>query len=152
MIIKPATILAKQGNRPAGGAIVDILLPTGAQNVRGYGVRPIIELPMDWAIGPKTSCTLMPGIIYNSTDAKDRYWGPLASFLVTYSWTAQFGTFAEAAGQQFAAPRFGGNIITANAGATYLLTPNVQIDGSIWWGLNHDSPDAFYTAGLSFRR
>jgi len=143
-------LLDQNGKIPALGSITDVALPTGAPRIRGRGARPVWELPLDWKMAD-VSCTLMPGVVYDSTDGGARYAAPLTSFYVDYSWTSRFQTFVEEAGQQFAAPAFGGNVITTDLGATYLLTPNTQIDGAIWWGMNRDSPDAFYTAGLSLR-
>ena len=93
----------------------------------------------------------MPGILYNTTDNGDRYAAPLASAVMNYSWSKKFQSFVEWVGQQFAEPRNGGSIVTVDAGATFLVSPHIQIDGAIGWGLNHFSPNAYATVGLSYR-
>ncbi len=141
----------QKGARPAVGSILDILLPTGAKSIRGHGARPALKLSLDWDLSNRLSSTFMSGIAYNSTESGERYAAPLANLLFSYRWTSRLQTFIEEAGLQFAAPRFGGNVLLTNVGAVYLLTPDLQLDGAIAWGHNHFSPNVFYTAGFSFR-
>jgi hypothetical protein len=139
------------GEIPAIGSLVTVVFPSGNSEIRGRGARPSYTLPLDWTLSPVLSLTLMPGIIYNTIDSGQHYVAPLTSIVANYSWTPKFQTFAEWAGQQFAAPQWGGSILTADTGVTYLLTKAIQVDGALGWGLNHFSPTFYSTAGLSFR-
>jgi Putative MetA-pathway of phenol degradation len=141
----------QRGAAPAIASLMTVVFPSGNREIRGRGVRPVYELPLDWTLSPALSFTVMPGVAWNATDAGRHYAAPLTSALANYGWTAKFQTFVEWAGQQFAEPRLGGTVLTADGGATYLLTRNIQIDGAIGWGLNRFSPNVFSTAGLSLR-
>lgn len=137
--------------RPAMAWLLHADLDTGSRAFRGDGVRPSLravaewELPHDWSVG------VMPGVFVDKNEDGDRYVGGIAAVTVGKAWTDRFKTFFELAGQQLASRKNGGNIVTWDTGATYLVTNDVQVDVGFSWGATKDTPDFAWGMGVSVR-
>jgi hypothetical protein len=143
--------LDQAGWKPAIASIVSVAFPSGAPAIRRLGIRPGLQVPLDWQLPAACSLTAMPGISYDTTEDNKRFWDPVFGIVAGQSWTGNFQTFIEWAGQQFAPVEDGGVVQTLNAGATWQVLPNWQLDGAVWYGLNRNSPIEFFTLGLSTR-
>jgi hypothetical protein len=136
---------------PAVAWLLHADLDTGAKALRGDGVRPSLrmvaewDLPLDWSLG------VMPGVMFDKNEFGQRYTAAIAAITVGKGWTDRFRTFVELAGQQLTSERNGGSQITYDAGATYLITNDVQIDTSVSVGANRHTPDFQWGVGLSVR-
>ncbi|CAN5249328.1 hypothetical protein BH09PSE6_BH09PSE6_27160 [soil metagenome] len=136
---------------PAIAWLADAALPTGSHGFGGRGFRPSLravfewELPADWSIG------VMPGVVRDSDDRGSRYTAGLLSITLGKDLSDSVGTYVEVAGQQFAARRHGGTVLSLDTGATWRLAKDFQLDFGIARGLNRDTPDWAWTTGLSAR-
>jgi hypothetical protein len=143
--------LDQAGLNPAVASVFSVALPTGAPAIRRLGIRPGLQVPLDWQLPKECSLTAMPGITYDTTEDNKRFWDPVFGIVAGHSWTPNFQMFVEWAGQQFAPVEDGGVVQTLNSGATWQFLPDWQLDGSLWYGLNRNSPVEFITLGLSTR-
>ena len=135
---------------PSVGSILSTEVASGARSVAGHGWQPTYELPMDWDLPADCALTVMPGLAYFSQDQK-RFVAPFLGVVGNRSWTPRLNTFVEWAAQQWASAADGGNKQSVDTGLQWIVTPDIQLDGSIWWGLTRASAPVFWTVGFSFR-
>ena len=143
--------LENSGWTPSAASVVTVEFPSGAPSIRHVGYRPGLQVPFDWQLPADFSLTAMPGITYDTTDDGKRFWDPIFGVVANYGVTKNVQTFLEWALQQIAPADDGGTIQTLNVGAAWQFLPDWQIDGSVWHGLNRNSPVIFCTLGLSTR-
>ena len=93
----------------------------------------------------------MPGVYANRDGNGRHYAGGILAVTAGKSFTDRMRGFVELSGQELAAARHGGNVVTADAGVAYLLTNSVQVDTAMSWGLTRATPDFSWTVGLSAR-
>jgi hypothetical protein len=126
-------------------------LDTGSPAFRGRGVRPSLRLAAEWELPQDFSVGVMPGLVADQTTDGRHFTSGILAVTAGKAWTPQWRTFIEIAGQQLAARRYGGSVVTFDAGATYLVTHSVQLDVAVSRGLNDTSPDFVWGVGLSAR-
>ena len=125
------------GSAPAIAWLFHAALPSGAQAFRGHGVRPSVrmvaewELPRDWSVG------VMPGLVWDASEAGERFTSGLLAVTAAKGWSDQFRTFVELSARQLAPQRLGGKVLTFDMGAAYLI--------------NRNAPDLELGMGLSVR-
>ena len=144
------------GSLPSIGALVDAELPTGSQRLRGEGVRPMLRLVGEWDLAGGVQLGVMPGIAVER-EGKDghgegRYSYGLFGVAVEKRLGERLSGFAELALPQIASGRHGGTQASAGIGLAYLLSNDCQVDTMFSRGLNHRTPYASFTVGLSIRR
>ena len=133
----------QDGMRPAVGLIAEVALPTGSRALRGSGFRPAVELPAEWDLGHDWSLGVMPGVARDSG--------------LTY------GVFAASVGKAFserlrgfaevAAPQIGhGTQALADAGVSWLVNRDCQLDAMVVHGVNRNTPGLSLAFGISVRR
>jgi hypothetical protein len=137
--------------RPSMGWLVHADLATGSDGFKGHGVRPSLRAVFEWDTPTPYSFGIMPGLIYDSTDAGKRFLGGILAVVADRQWTEGFRTFVELAGQRIAQKKYGGSIITYDVGAAWLLTDTMQLDTAFNWGANARSPDFAWTVGFSVK-
>lgn len=125
-------------------------LASGSQQFRGDGTRPSALLVADWDLPNEVSVGLMTGA-YREQGPSGKYTGYVFSATTSKGWTDKFRTFAEIAAQQITAKKNGGNVVTFDVGATYIMTKDVQLDFAYYHGINKEAPDASVTVGVSVR-
>ncbi len=125
-------------------------LASGSKAFCGDGTRPSAFLVADWDLPNEVSIGLMTGA-YREQGPSGKYTGYVFSATTSKGWTDKFRTFAEIAAQQITAKKNGGNVVTFDVGATYLLTKDVQLDFAYYHGINKEAPDASVTVGVSVR-
>lgn len=139
----------------SGGSSVAWLLhadvDTGSRELRGNGVRPSLRVVAEWELPHDVSLGVMPGVVFEKNDDGRRYTAGIAALTLGKGWTDRLRTFVELAGQELTSERNGGSQVTYDAGATYLITEDVQVDMSLSWGANRHTPDFQWGAGLSVR-
>lgn len=136
---------------PAMAWLLHADLETGSRAFRGDGVRPSLRFVAEWALPNDWSVGVMPGIFADKNQDGDRYVGGIAAITVGKSWTDRFRTYVELAGQQLASRKNGGNIVTWDTGATYLITNDVQVDIGLAWAATKNAPDFAWGVGLAVR-
>jgi Putative MetA-pathway of phenol degradation len=124
---------------------------TGSGAFRGQGWRPSLRLVAEWEFAGGYSLGVMPGLFVERNEAGQRYTGGLLGVVVGKSITELTRGFVEVAAQQLASGRNGGPVTALNMGLAHLLTPTVQVDTAVSWGLTKHTPDFGWTAGLSVR-
>jgi len=133
------------------GWIFHLEMPSGSAAFKGQGVRPSLRLVSEWEFAGGWTLGLMPGVFLDRNDEGKRYAGGILAGVLGKSFNERTRGFVEWASQRISSQRNGGNVLSANAGAAYLVTPNLQLDTAIARGLNQNTPDWSWTLGLSAR-
>jgi hypothetical protein len=138
-----------EGVKPSVAWLLHADLPSGSNSLRGHGIRPSLRASLEWELPKDSALGIMPGVIYDSRDDGHRFAAGILGVTLGHNWTEQFRTFVEAAARQLAGSADGGNMVTYDFGAAYLITPKVQIDAAMFIGANHRTPDVAWTIGVS---
>jgi hypothetical protein len=144
-----------RGSMPSVGVLVDAELPTGSQRLRGHGVRPSLRVVGEWELPGEMELGVMPGIAVEHKNAEEdgtgRYTHGLFGVVLEKAFSERLHGFAEVAMPQIASSRHGGTQASLGIGASYLISNDCQVDTMFSRGLNHRTPYASWTVGLSFR-
>ncbi|WP_077036701.1 transporter [Pelomonas sp. KK5] len=139
------------GTMPGIGLLGHLSFDTGSGAFRGQGTRPEIDLALHWDLGGGYDLSVMPGIYQDRNDEGRRYTGGVLAASIGKALSDDANAFLEVAGQRLASARNGGQQVTLDTGITYRLNKDVQVDAAVFRGLNKDTPDWQWTAGLSLR-
>jgi len=139
------------GMLPSVGWLLHATLDTGSSAFRGEDVRPSLRAAIEWDLGSEFALGMMPGLAYDKDENGERYTAGILGIVLGYGLSERARVFAEVAGQQLASERHGGNVITYDLGAAYLITDYVQIDTAVSIGANDNTPDLAWTLGLSMK-
>lgn len=135
--------------RPGTAWLLHVDTASGSREFRGKGWRPSLRYVAEWELPDGYSVGVMPGLFVEHNESDKRYVGGIAAVTVGKSFTDKTHGFIELAGQQLAAPRNGGNVVTFDTGVAYLLTNTLQLDTALSWGLSKATPDFSWTVGVS---
>ncbi len=127
-----------------------VTFPSGAKAFRGEGSRPFLLLATEWELGKEWSLSVMPGLVRDRDDGKSFSTGVLAISL-DHGWTEQVHSFVELSSPRLASAEHGGNQLSINVGATYLVSKDWQVDAAVFHGLNQRTAQNFFTVGFSTR-
>ena len=145
-----------QGKLPSIGVLVDAELPTGSKQLRGEGVRPMLRVVGEWDLPGEVQLGVMPGVAVERQDKGRDDGGRYAYGLFGVSLEKRFDErlrgYAELAMPQIASSRHGGTQASVGVGAAWLVSNDCQVDTLFSRGLNHNTPYARFTVGLSIRR
>lgn len=136
---------------PGTALLLHADLPSGAASHRGEGVRPSLRAVGEWTLPRGFSLGVMPGLVLDDTD-EGRHLAGLVGAVVALELSRRLRGFAEISYERIAAERYGGTAGTVNTGMAFLVSPHVQIDGGVSWGVTDGAPDFSATAGLSLLR
>lgn len=143
------------GNEAAGQPAVAWLLhadvDSGSPAFRGKGVRPSLRGVAEWELPGDAALGVMGGAVLDRQPEGKRFTSGILAVTVSKGWTPEFRTFLEVAGRQFASKANGGNVLTLDAGVTYLLSDDLQIDAAVARGLNKNTADLQFGLGVSVR-
>jgi len=138
---------------PLGGAkmalIAQTTLPTGASVFRDIEVQPSLVWALAWDLSTRISLGTNLGLGLLSFKDVDVSEGS-ASVAFGFGLTDRWSTYAEFFGI-FPLSDEGPNRAFFNAGLTYLISNNLQLDCRAGHGLNSFNPDYFVGAGVSKR-
>ena len=142
------------GAHPSLALLGELDLPSGSRALRGRGARPALFVPAEWELEHGWNIEFMPGIGIDSDEdrggARYRY-GFLAASLDKQLGERVHG-FVELAAPRIARASHGGTQAALDAGFTYLLTRDCQLDAFVVHGLNRRTPDLGLGFGVSVRR
>jgi hypothetical protein len=128
---------------PSVGMIAEVALPTGSAGLRGSGLRPSVELPVEWDLGHDWSLGVMPGVVRDSGFT----YGVFAAS-VGKAFSERLHGFAEVA-----APQIGhGTQALVDAGVAWLVNRDCQLDAMVVHGMNRNTPGLGLAFGISVRR
>ncbi|MGN6513675.1 MAG: transporter [Lysobacteraceae bacterium] len=139
---------------PGGASMAWLLhadVPSGADAFAGHGVRPSLRLTAEWALPHDTGLGVMAGVVHDSDDNGHRFDAGILAMTAGHGFTPRLRGFVEVAGQQLAARAHGGNLVTFDTGATWLLDDDSQLDVAANFGLTSLAPDRALTVGWSRR-
>lgn len=142
----------QDGAKPSLGVIATLLLPTGSSALRGAGFRPTLAVPAEWDLGHDWSLAVMPGIGRDSDDAGSRYTYGVLAAAVTRAFGERLRGFAEVATPQIARAAHGGTQLQADAGVSWLVNKDCQLDAMVVRGLHRNTPELSLAVGISVRR
>jgi hypothetical protein len=137
--------------RPSMAWLLHVDLETGSDEIKGDGMRPSLRAVAEWELGERTALGAMAGAKYDSNNDEDHYLGGIFGVVLGYSFTDAFRGFVEYAASNLASCDNGGNVATWDIGVAYLLSENWQVDAAFALDANGNSPDTFWTVGLSGR-
>jgi hypothetical protein len=129
----------------------DVEMPSGSPAFRGDGWRPSVRMVAEWTFRDEWSVGFMPGLKLDRTADGHAFANGLAAVVVGNGFAPHWDAFVELAAQQIAAQRYGGNIVTFDTGIAHRLTPDFQLDASLFLGLTHAAPAVQWGVGASFR-
>jgi hypothetical protein len=145
-------VLDAQGMRPSMAVLASADLPTGSKRVRGEGVRPSLRVVGEWDLPGELQLGVMPGLAVENKDESGRYTYGIFGVVLEKAFSERLHAFSGLALPQIARSRHGGTQASVDIGAAYFLTKDLQIDTMFSRGLNHRTPYASFTVGLSIRR
>ena len=141
-----------EGVHPALGLIGSAALPSGSSALRVKGVLPQLVLAAEWDLPKGWSLAVSPGAGADVDDDGARYhYGILAASLGK-QFTERVQGFLEVAAPQIASASHGGDWMQVDAGVSWRLNKNCQVDAMVVHGLNRNTPDLGLAFGLSLRR
>lgn len=145
----------RDGNEEAGtpglGWLLHVDVDSGSGAFRGQGLRPSLRFVAEWEFPGGWSLGVMPGV-YRDRDEDGRHFvGGILAATLGKSLTDKLRGFVEVSGQQLAANRHGGSVVTFDTGLAYLLDRDLQVDVALSRGINKNAPDLAWTVGLSAR-
>ena len=142
----------QDGAKPSLGVIADLLLPTGSRALHGGGFRPTLEVPAEWDLGHEWSLAMMPGVGRDTDDAGSRYTYGVLAASVGKAFGERLHGFAEVAAPQIAHAAHGGTQLQFDAGVSWLVNKDCQLDAMLVRGLHRNTPELSLAFGLSARR
>lgn len=145
----------RDGDEAAGtpglGWLFHLDADTGSGAFRGQGVRPSLRLAAEWEFAGGWSLGVMPGLYRDRDESGRHFTGGILAATLGKSLSERTRMFVELSGEQLAAARHGGSVVTMDTGVTYLLTRDMQVDAALSRGLNRNAPDWAWTVGFSTR-
>jgi hypothetical protein len=137
--------------KPSIAWLADAEFDWGSPAFRGSGVRPSLRMVAEWELPNGYSVGVMPGIVWDRNADGKRFVSGLLALAGEKDWSDKFHTFLEFAAQQVASSANGGSVLTLDFGGSYLVTKTFQVDASVYRGLNNNSPDWVFAAGISVK-
>lgn len=144
-------VLDAGGMRPSMSVLLDAELPTGSKRLRGEGVRPGLRVVGEWELPDEFELGVMPGVAVENRDDTGRYNYGILGVVLEKGFSERLHGFVEVALPRIASSRHGGTQARFDVGAAYFLSNDLQIDTMFSRGLNHRTPYASFTVGLSIR-
>ena len=139
------------GGRPGLALLLDVDADTGSSAFRGQGLRPSLRGVAEWNLPHEFSVGVMPGVLLDRNDEGRRFASGILAVTVSKVWTPAWRGFVEIAGQQLAARRNGGSVVTFDTGVAWVVAPWCQLDLSLERGLTSEAPDWVWAVGASVR-
>jgi len=137
--------------KPAVAWLLHADIDSGTRALRGTGVRPSLRGVAEWELPGDAALGVMAGAMWDRQPEGKRFTSGILAVTVSKGWTSEFRTFVEVAGRQTTSKTNGGNVLTLDAGITYLLSGDLQIDAAVARGLNRNTPDLQFGFGVSMR-
>ena len=136
---------------PGMAWLANVELDTGSTAFRGQGLRPSLRFVAEWDLLDDMSIGVMPGLVADKAEDGSRFTAGIFAVTLSKGWSPAWHTFVEIAGQQLASRAHGGNVVSFDLGASYLVNDSLQLDIAASRGLTRDTPDLQWGVGVSFR-
>ena len=139
-----------EGNRPSMAWLFHADLASGSPAFRGSKVRPSVRAVFEWELPNDMGLGIMPGLVHDS-DNTGRFTTGILAATVSKGWTDKLRSFVELAAQELRSGSRGGNTVTFDAGVTYLVNDNLQLDLVTNQGMTKDYRGTTWGLGISRR-
>ena len=137
--------------KPGVAWLLHVDVDSGSSDFRGQGLRPSLRGVAEWDLPLEASVGVMGGVLLDRNSNGRRYGAGILAVTLGKSWTPEWRTFVEIAGQHIASRANGGSVVTLDTGVTYLVNDSFQLDFSVSKGLNSTTPDLQWGVGASMR-
>ena len=141
----PAQLAAAIPGNPDLAALVAASLPVGEEPFREPHAQPEVKVAAGWQLRPRLSLGANVGWGYRSEEGR-QFGEGLASLALGVELAERLGAYGEVYGL-WPAGGEGGEF--ADAGVTWLVTPDLQLDARLGWELG--GGESFVGAGLARR-
>lgn len=144
-------LCGQEGPRPALAVIAGLSLPTGSDPFSADSVIPEATLAWSYDLDERFSVGGNFNLAIPEDEEGDRFAEPSASVALGIGLTERLGSYVEYFGFYPGISGDGADTHYADAGLTYLITPDLQLDARIGAGLNDEADDLFAGAGVAVR-
>jgi len=144
-------VLDGAGTTPGVAWLLHVDTASGSAPFRGAGLRPSLRAAIEWDLPEEFSLGVMPGVYVDRNDAGQRFAGGIFAVTLGKEWSPRWHSFLELAGQQLAARRNGGSVVTLDTGLAFVATPTLQFDIEVSRGLTDAAPDFESGIGVSIK-
>ncbi|SEK23689.1 Putative MetA-pathway of phenol degradation [Roseateles sp. YR242] len=142
---------AEDGSRPGMAWLFHVDAPSGSSEFKGEGWRPSARLTAEWDLPHDFSAGVMTGLYQDRNSDNRRYLGGILAATLGIPLREGWRGFVEVAGQSLASNRNGGKVVTFDAGTSWQLSPDLQLDAAVFRGISKAAPDWSWTVGVSVR-
>lgn len=139
----------QEETRPHMGIIAGLSVPSGSRNLSAGDVEPEVVFLWAYDVDDRFSIAGNAGFTIRS-DHGDRFVQGKASLSIAYAITDRIGTYAEYFGL-YPNAEHSDAAHSVNAGVTYLINDNFQLDARVGAGLNEEADDFFAGIGFAYR-
>lgn len=136
--------------RPTVAILVGTSIPTGSDTIDGSSAQPEARIAAAWDLSEVVSVAtnlIWSSIKGDALDERFNEWG--VSLALGYVLSDRWGAYLEYFGAYPSAGR--GTEDFVNAGLTYLISNDLQLDARVGYGLNDRDDDFFVGAGTAIR-
>ena len=145
----------RDGDEKTGVASLALLahldIDSGSAAFRGQGLRPSLRGVAEWDLPDEYTVGVMPGLAWDKAADGRRFASGIFAVTLGKSFTREWRGYVELAGQQIAATKNGGSVVTFDTGVAWLANDSLQLDLGFAYGLNKNTPDLRWGLGVSFR-
>jgi hypothetical protein len=140
-----------EGARPSMAVLAHVDLDSGSSAFRATGKGGSLRLTSEWELNDDWGLGVMPGLAWQHDEQGARYTSAIFGIVLNRQLSERGSAFLSYSAPQIARGRHGGVSATVDVGGTWLLSNTVQLDTALSRGLNHNTPDWSWTAGLSLK-
>jgi Putative MetA-pathway of phenol degradation len=141
----------EKAGTPSVAWLLHVDIDSGSRAFRGQGLRPSLRAVAEWDLPNDFTVGVMPGLFADKNAEGKRFVAGIFAVTLAKELAPRWHGFVELAGQQLAARKNGGSVVTFDSGVAYLVTDTLQLDFSVARGLTSYSPDFQWGVGVSVR-
>jgi hypothetical protein len=138
------------GSGPGIALLIHADIDSGSEEFKGEGIRPSVRMVAEWELPGDMAIGVMPGLVYDNVNG-ERFINGIMAATMSVPLATQWRGFVELAAASIASEEHGGNVVTFDAGVTYLVSNDVQLDVAMARGLTSNTPEWNVGVGLSIR-
>ncbi len=142
---------AGETGSPATALLIHLDMDSGSTAFRRNGIAPSVRGVAEWELPGDVAVGVMGGIVFDRDASGERFQSGILAVTASRPLANNLRGFLELAGRSLAEQRFGGNVVTFDAGVTYSIGKDMQWDASTAFGLNKEAPDYAMAIGFSIR-
>jgi hypothetical protein len=136
---------------PALGWILHLELPTGAEAVRGRGVRPSLHATLAWDLPHEWDLGVMPGVEVDDDESGRRFAYGVLGVVAGKRITEKLRVFGEFSGERLTSSSHGGSVGEWDTGASYRIGTESLVGFRVATGVNRNSPVRSLVVELAHR-